>query len=168
MPTVVVGVASPSSPCARPLLCTRGRRSNDHHRRSKNQWGSVSTIYERGRRSPTIVVIVVYPSSPGARPLLCTRGRRSNDHHRRSQMSERNQWGRVSTIYERRKNPECCRGVSFSFVPMCQTIWCNALGNERRSDHHQRSNVYTTWAESFQEKTRQTDSQPVMNNNNLI
>ena len=90
-----------------------------HYRRSKNQWGSVSTIYERGQRSPTVVVGVVSPSSPGARPLLCTRERRSNDHHRRLQIWERNQWGRVSTIYERTKNPNCCHGGRFSFVPVC-------------------------------------------------
>ena len=32
---VVMGVAYPSSLCARPLLRTMGRRSSDHHRRSK-------------------------------------------------------------------------------------------------------------------------------------
>ena len=35
--TFVVGVAFPSSPCARYLLCIRERRNSDHHRRSKNQ-----------------------------------------------------------------------------------------------------------------------------------
>ena len=33
---VVMGVAFPSSPCARPLLCTRVRRTSDHHRWSEN------------------------------------------------------------------------------------------------------------------------------------
>jgi hypothetical protein len=59
-----------------------------HTWQSKNQWGRVSTIYER-RRMPSVVVGVASPSSPCARPLLCRRGRRSSDHHWRSKMSER-------------------------------------------------------------------------------
>ena len=166
IPTVVVGVVSPSSPCARPLLCTRGRRSNDHHRRSKNQWGIVHHIqlkYQRGRIP--IVVMGVASSS-----FTCAR--RFDVMHFRMKGGAAITDGRK---YQRGRIPTIIVGVPSPSFPRARHFGVMHPGTkggvtitdgwmyQRGSAHHIH---HVRW--EFSRKTRKTESQPVMNINDRI
>ena len=111
--TFVVGVAFPSSPCARYLLCIRERRNSDHHRRSKNQvrecppymreeecrlllWGLLLLLL--------FVLDICYAlGEEGVATIID--GRKIT-------------WGSVHHIWEK-KNADCCCGGRFSFFSLC-------------------------------------------------
>ena len=123
-----------------------------HTWQSKNEWGRKSAPYMRVEQSRLLswgsflllllVLDLCYALGEGGVTTI-TDGRKCQRG-----ISE----GESPPCMRGRRIPTVVVGVASPSVPCARHFGVMHSGNERRSYHHQRSNVYTTRAESFQEK----------------